>query len=62
MTAEVTLTVLYMSENSGLSPTPPLSNISLTGNNTISYTEVHVDASNNTVFTLEHTTKLGVQL
>jgi hypothetical protein len=61
MTAEVTATVLYVSDGGNLSTTPPLSNINVMGNTAV-YTEVHVDASNNTVFTSEHTIKLGAQL
>lgn len=59
MTAEVTATVTYVSNTETMENPFPLS---ASPNTTITYTEIHVDNSNNVILSIEHTNKLGVQL
>ncbi|MDC3266457.1 hypothetical protein OAU13_00865 [bacterium] len=58
MSSEVTATILYVSN------TETLSNVSFAIQDTdvVTYTEMHVDTSNNVILQVEHTIKPGVQL
>ena len=58
MAAEVTATTLYVSN------TETMANISamIEATSNVTYTELHVDTSNNVILAIEHTNKPGVQL